>query len=36
MIPEEIAQLLYAKYRSEVENPMVFEVWLVVHKYTIL
>lgn len=36
MIPEEIAQLLYARYKSEVEVPVTFEVWLVLHKYTIL
>lgn len=36
MIPEEIAQLLYARYVAETGSSNPFWVWLLMEKYEIL
>ena len=36
MIPEEIAQLLYAQYKAETGSPNPFWMWLLMEEYEIL
>ena len=36
MIPEEVAQVLYARYKMVVDNALPFWLWLAVEGYTIL